>query len=150
MRRLLSLLLVGTALALNSGCATRAKADVMPGADLGRIKSVYVVTNPKDENRLDEIIQASLAARGLKVERGTDARPPQPADAMVTYVDTWMWDMTSYLLELTITVRDVHGYPLASGNSYRTSLARKSSSAMVDEVLGNIFAAQQAKNAQQK
>lgn len=145
LRRLLLLSAAGAMLALNSGCATRAKADVMPGADLGRIKSVYVVTNPKDENKLDQIIQANLAARGLKVESGTEARPPQPVDAMVTYVDTWMWDITHYLLELTITVRDPQGYPLASGNSYRTSLARKSSSAMVDEVLTNIFAAQESK-----
>jgi hypothetical protein len=139
LRRLLSLSCVSAVLALNTGCATRAKADVMPGADLAKIRSVYVVKNPKDENDIDRLIQAKLAARGLKVDGGTEARPPQPTDAMVTYVDTWMWDITSYLLELTITVRDPQGYPLASGNSYRTSLARKSASAMVDEVLANIF-----------
>jgi len=58
----------------------------------------------------------------------------------VTYVDKWMWDITMYLLELTITIRDPQtDYPLANGNSYHTSLTRKSPPEMVDEVLGNIF-----------
>ena len=68
---------------------------------------------------------------------------PQAAykvDSVVTYVDKWMWDITLYMLELTVTLREpINNQPLAVGNSYHTSLTRKSPEEMVDEVLGNIF-----------
>jgi hypothetical protein len=64
------------------------------------------------------------------------------ANSIVTYVDRWMWDMTLYLLELTVTLRDAtNDFPLAVGNSYHTSLTRLSPEEMVDEVIGNIFKA---------
>jgi hypothetical protein len=51
-----------------------------------------------------------------------------------------MWDITMYMLELTIVIRNPqNNFPIATGNSYHTSLTRKSPSEMVDEVLGNIF-----------
>jgi hypothetical protein len=61
-------------------------------------------------------------------------------DAIVTYVDKWFWDITMYMLELTITLRDPKtDFPLATGSSYHTSMTRKSPEGMVDEVLTNIF-----------
>jgi hypothetical protein len=61
-------------------------------------------------------------------------------DSVVTYVDRWVWDITLYLLELTITMRDAtNDFPLAVGDSYHTSLTRKSPEEMVDEVITNIF-----------
>jgi hypothetical protein len=139
-RRLLALGLAAAAIALQAGCAvTRASADLTIGADLRTIRSVYVVKNPADERDVARLIQDNLARRGLKVETGSEAVPPQPADALVTYVDTWVWDITHYMLELSITVRDPAGYPLARGNSYRTSTARKTAAGMVDEVLTNVF-----------
>jgi hypothetical protein len=43
------------------------------------------------------------------------------------------------MLELTITLRDPKtNFPMAVGNSFHTSLTRKSSEEMVDEVLSNI------------
>ena len=61
-------------------------------------------------------------------------------DSVVTYVDRWMWDITLYLLELTVTFRDAaNGFPLVVGNSYHTSLTRKSPEEMVDEVVTNIL-----------
>jgi hypothetical protein len=57
-------------------------------------------------------------------------------DSVITYVDRWMWDITLYLLELTVTLRDAtNSFPIALGNSYHTSLTRKSPEEMVDEVM---------------
>ena len=51
-----------------------------------------------------------------------------------TYKDKWMWDITMYMIELTITFREPGtDYPLAEGNSYHTSLTRKSPEEMVDD-----------------
>ena len=61
-------------------------------------------------------------------------------DAIVTYVDKWRWDITMYLLELTITLRDPKTeMPLAEGNSFHTSLTRMSQTEMVNEVVNHIY-----------
>ena len=51
-----------------------------------------------------------------------------------------MWDITMYMLELNIEIRHPRtDYVLATGRSFRTSLARKSPEEMVEEVIGEIF-----------
>ena len=80
--------------------------------------------------------------RGLTATDGPELQLPVKADAVVTYADKWMWDMTMYMLELTVTIRNpTNNFPLAVGNSFHTSLTRKSPEEMVDEVMTNIFKA---------
>ncbi len=51
-----------------------------------------------------------------------------------------MWDMTMYMIELTINIKDTKTDTLlATGNSYHSSLTRKSPQEMVDEVVDNIY-----------
>jgi hypothetical protein len=58
----------------------------------------------------------------------------------VDYVEKWMWDITMYMIELTVTIRDPKtDFPLASGNSYHTSLTRLSPQEMANEVVDNIY-----------
>ena len=138
-RRLLSLLLLVAALGTMGGCATnRASASLMPGADLSKVKTMYVVKAPEDGRGIDELIKTNLQKRGYQVTGGPALKPPYTADAVVTYIDKWYWDITMYLLQLTITVRDPSEFPLANGSSLHTSLTRKSPPEMVDEVLTNI------------
>jgi hypothetical protein len=124
-----------------SGCINRATATWAPGADAGKLKSFYVAHQPRDKDNLHQMISDQLALKGMKSTYG----PEMPAgsyktDAVITYIDKWMWDITLYLLELTVTVRDPTGQALAVGNSYHTSLTRLSPQEMVAEVMGNIFA----------
>jgi hypothetical protein len=138
--RLLKILLATLAIAaMTTGCAVnRATATVDPSTRFETIKSFHVKHLDKDEGDVDKLIAANLRARGYKVS--TDKEPAGPADAVVTYVDKWMWDITMYMLELTIHIRDPKtNFPLATGNSYHTSLTRKTPTEMVDEVLGNIM-----------
>lgn len=140
------LVLVAMALAtlsFVSGCSNVATAKLSPGADLNRTKTFYVVQQPKDNNDLHNLIRAKLVKDGFAATAGPElSRGSYKADVVVTYVDRWMWDITLYLLELTVTFRDpVNDFPLAVGNSYHSSLTRKSPEAMVDEVLTNIFKA---------
>lgn len=139
MRRAATLLaVVALTAALASGCATRATATVDPSANLGSLKSLHVVKLAEDGREINALIADKLRVRGYVVTTGPE-KPPA-VDAYVTYFDRWMWDITMYLLELTITFRDPKtDYPLATGKSFRTSLVRKSPPEMVDEVLGNIF-----------
>lgn len=140
MRRTAALLAVLAAVALTTpGCAiNRATATVDPTAELGAIKSMYVKRLAADGRGINVLIADKLKARGYTITTGTDK--PDHVDAVVTYTDKWMWDITMYMLELTITIRDPKtDYPLASGNSFHTSLTRLTPAEMVDEVLNNIF-----------
>jgi hypothetical protein len=145
MTKLYSGLLLLGFLALSSGCSVnRATASLTPGADLGKIKSFYLIPSAEDKDNY-LLIKANLEKRGYAVTTGPEMLPPYKSDAVVSYVDKWMWDLTMYMLELTITFRDpVNNSPLAVGNSLHTSLSRKSAEEMVDEVLTNIFNAKSA------
>lgn len=128
------------ALASMTGCATnRASASLMAGADLSKVKTIYVVKTVEDERGVNDLIKANLQKRGYQVTGGPAMKPPYPSDAVVTYIDKWFWDITMYMLQLNITVRDSAEFPLASGNSLHTSLTRKSPPEMVEEVVTNIL-----------
>lgn len=143
LKRIASVLALVCATALMTGCATnRATATLTPGTDLAKIKSAYVVKQPKDNHAINDLIAAGLEKRGYIVTRGPELSTPYKADVAVTYVDKWMWDFTLYMIELTVNLRDPQtGFPMAVGNSHHTSLTRKSPPEMVDEVLDNIFKA---------
>lgn len=144
LKRIASVLALLCATSVMTGCAVnRASATLSPGADLTAVKSAYVVKQPKDGRGINDLIAANLEKRGYVVTKGPELSTPYKVDVAVTYVDKWMWDITMYLLELTVNVRDPQtGFPMAVGNSYHTSLTRKSPTEMVDEVLDNVFKAQ--------
>ena len=133
----LSLLLV--VIFFSSGCAVnRATATLDPTADLVDIDSIYVTKLALDKRGVNLLIVDKLKSMGYTVSTGDDT--PPSVDVVVTYKDRWMWDITMYMIELTVTIRDSKtNFPLASGNSYHTSLTRKSPEEMVSEVIDNIF-----------
>lgn len=137
---ILKLFAVLATFALVSGCAVnRATANVDATADLDKVKTLHVTKLAADERGINVIIADKLRTKGLNVTTGP-GKPESGIDAVVTYADKWMWDITMYMLELTITIRDPKTeYPLATGNSYHTSLTRKSPKEMVDEVVDNIY-----------
>ena len=121
-----------------SGCANRSTARIEPSTDFSSIRTMHVFQHAKDSREVNVLIADNLRRRGFSVTTGTDK--PNNVDSIVTYNDRWMWDITMYLLELTVTIRDPKTeFPMATGNSMHTSLTRKSPPAMVDEVLSNIF-----------
>jgi hypothetical protein len=134
-------LFICLAIWVTSACSNRATATLSPGAELGRFNTFYVVHQPKDTHDIHILIRDRLVKDGFAATSGPELpQTAYQAQSVVTYVDRWMWDITLYLLELTVTVSDATtGYPLAVGNSYHTSLTRKSPEEMVDEVLTNIF-----------
>lgn len=125
--------------AFSTGCAVnRATATVDPSANLGAIKTMHVIKLPSDDGIVKDLVVNKFQSKGYTVTSGTDK--PANVDAWVTYLDKWMWDLTMYMLELTISIRDPKtDFPLASGNSFHTSLTRKSPTEMVDEVVDNIY-----------
>jgi hypothetical protein len=134
-------LLVVAAVGLLSGCATaQLNSDVAKGADLQAVKKVYVEHLPKDERGVEKLIADRLNVMGKQATSGEKGAAPADADAIVTYQDKWMWDITMYMIELNVQVRNPKTeIALATGHSLRTSLVRKSPTEMVAEVLNDIF-----------
>lgn len=139
MKNILAVLSSVVLLTLGSGCAVnRATATVESPAALTGLNTMHVSKLEADGRGIDALIANKLRTRGYTVTHGTEK--PNNVDALVTYKDKWMWDITMYMLELTITIRDPkNDFPLATGNSFHTSLTRKSPTEMVDEVVENIF-----------
>jgi hypothetical protein len=140
LKRVIRLLLAAVAVSVfASGCAVnRATATVDPSANLDKLRVVQVRKLEGEDGTIQKLIASNLRKRGYEVSE--DAKPPEKVDAVVTYVDKWMWDITMYLIELTVTVREPKSdFPLATGNSLHSSLTRLSPTEMVDEVVGNIF-----------
>jgi len=125
-----------TILALLNGCAVnKATATVDQTTDLSTLKVFYVKKYEEDTRDTNLLITNKLEGMGFEVSENVS-----DVDALITYVDKWWWDITMYMLELTVTIRDPKtDFPLASGHSLHTSLTRKSPEDMVDEVLTNIF-----------
>ncbi|MDO9066944.1 MAG: hypothetical protein Q7W05_00615 [Deltaproteobacteria bacterium] len=124
---------------LFSGCANRAVVDRNPTFNINNIKTIHIKNSDGGGDELAPVIADKLRSLGyINISIGNDIAPN--ADAVITYRDKWMWDITMYMIELTITVRDKESWtPIATGNSMHTSLTRKSEKEMVDEVLTNIF-----------
>lgn len=144
LRKLAPLLLI-SCLLLISGCAVnRATGKLAPGKDLSNIKSFYILEEPGDKGtgNVYKLIEANLVKRGYFVTTGSDFKSPFKSDIILTYNDKWTWDIVTYMLELTITFTEsTTNLTIARGNSYHTSMTRKSPEEMVDEVLTNIFSA---------
>jgi hypothetical protein len=123
--------------AVLSGCSKVVlKSDADPNADLSSLETFYVRNFQPDKRGLERIIASELQDLGYQATSGIAQEPPTPVDAIVTYQDRWMWDITMYMLEINIQFHQPDtGYVFASGNSYRTSLVRESPEYMIEAVL---------------
>ena len=123
-----------------TACAESLNAKKMPGADLSPLKTIYVQKLAADERGIEQLIANQLTRMGFIAASGASETPSSAADAIVTYQDKWMWDITMYMLQLSVQIRDGQTrMVLADGQSMHTSLVRKSPEEMVKEVLTEIF-----------
>jgi hypothetical protein len=128
------------AVALSLAACAKLSSRVTPNTDLNRYETYFVVRHAKDIRLIDEIIRDEMVLLGLKTDSGTIGQKPPNVDVIVTYEDRWAWDMTTYMLSLTIDFRDArNNVLLATGQSYRPSLERKPPQEMAREVLQSIM-----------
>ena len=126
---------------LLSGCAiVDLRSSKLPDANISGLKSFYVVANDVDPGKTHEEIRDAFIDMGFKAISGPKSEMPENIDAVVSYDDRWFWDMTNYMIELNLIIREPKtGYPMAEGESIRTSLARKNPKDMAKEILDSIF-----------
>ena len=123
------------------GCAiNRASASVSPDVNVSGLKKFYVVKFAPDGRGINNLIALELTRMGFQASTGLDISVPKDVDAVVTYRDKWQWDITMYMIELRIVMREPQSDKLlAMANSFHTSLTRKTPEEMVAEALTNIF-----------
>lgn len=137
--KVLAIAFLAMSFGVMSGCAS-VSSEIAPGASLAGIETVYVQKLPADERGIERVIADQMNLLGYKSSYGESEQPPGPVDAVLTYQDKWMWDITMYMLRLDIQVRDAaDGSVMASGQSYRPSMQRRSPEVMAREVLEEIF-----------
>ncbi|MDH5640865.1 MAG: hypothetical protein OEY28_06190, partial [Nitrospira sp.] len=128
-------------LSLNaSACVSNLEAKRVPGADLTPLNTFYVQKLPADTRGVDQLIADRLTLMGFRASTGVTETPTMTVDAIVTYQDKWMWDITMYMIQLDVQIRDPQTRLLmATGQAMRSSMIRKSPEGMVEEVLTEIF-----------
>lgn len=78
---------------------------------------LFLVRNSDDTHNIDSIILRQLQERGYTVTLGHESERAQ-ADVIVDYWSRWAWDITPYLLELSVEFRDAKtGLLVAAGES---------------------------------
>lgn len=133
MKNLLFMLIVGIFL---TGCGRFEKHSyVLPSALKDSMQSYYVEPLSTDTRELDLLITNALIKYGVKVLNN-----PKDADIIVTYIDRWIWDLTTFMVDLKIQFRDsLDRFPVIFGETKRNSLARKEASVMVNELIDEMM-----------
>jgi len=125
---------------LLTGCATNLSSNLAPGVTFDELGKIFVVRFAPDKRELNSIIAEKLTLMGYPAVAGEKSEIPKDVDTLVTYKDNWQWDLTNYMIRINIQFRDSKsGKLIVSGESYRTSLARKSPEKMIEETLVEIF-----------
>jgi len=123
---------------LLTGCINSAHKSINPTADLSNIKIIHVEQFARDSRGLDKVIAEQLNSMGYNASTGNMI--PENIDAVITYRDKWRWDMSMYLLSISIRIRDPDTlFPMANAISLHTSVTRQSPSNMIREALNNMF-----------
>jgi hypothetical protein len=130
------LLVLGTLFAM-AGCSTRLTATMAPGKTLNSdLGNIYVEHFSPDKRNLNYIIADKLTLLGYPATPLNSNDTPDKANMIITYIDNWQWDITNYLIKIKINFRDAESKQLViTGESFRTSLARKPPEFMIQEAL---------------
>jgi hypothetical protein len=124
------------------GCASGAArfAEPLPGSRLSEMRRFYVQHQPNDPRDIHLLIQQELRALGMEADAGAEAPNGADYDAIVTYLDRYIWDMSMYCLQLTLYFRDTRtGYVTATGWSFRPSMVRKTPQGHAHLILTELF-----------
>jgi len=105
-----------------------------------KLRTFYVRKHADDDYNLAEDIAAELQRMGFRATSGSAQSPPGRVDAVVSYMDRWVWDMTMYMLSLDIQLREPGSdVILATSKTVRSSLIRKSQQEMIRETLTKLL-----------
>ena len=126
-----------------TACATNHQyARFDPGRDILPLDVFYVEIPIQDRGNLGQLIVDNLTARGVLATAGPEDSVPGKATILLTYEGRWSWDITNFLIEMSITLRNPSTREaFAIGSSYHTSMTRLNPVEMIDEIISNLIEA---------
>jgi hypothetical protein len=132
MKKLAPLCLVSL---LAASCEVTIAIEVEPS--LQTKQRFAVVRQPREFEPVSNSIRDALSDFGVQaIVVGSLSEVPSDCDAVASYVDRWMWDLSMYLLELSVTIRDSKTQEIiGAGRLYRTSLVRRSHQRMAQQLI---------------
>ncbi len=131
-------LLIIWALVCLCGCVNNATKQLSPVADLSKIKTICVERFAPDGRELNLLIADAL--NKFNFHASTADKCPDNVDAVLTYRDKWMWDMSMYMISISMKLSEPDtGFPLAFGQALHTSLTRQTPKETINEVLTSMF-----------
>lgn len=109
-------------------------------SSIAKLKSFYIRKDEENDDNLGQDIADELNSRGYKTYVGTSASAPARVDAVISYADKWVWDITKYMFSLELRVSEPR-FPAvyAIAKTTRSSLARKSQKVMVQETVAKLL-----------
>jgi hypothetical protein len=102
MSRLLTISLLASLL---FGCSTIHKTSNQPVA-LDSAESVYIIENPYQREDIGSLIQKEINDLGMVSELGPSIEKQRDFDYIITYFDSWTWDLIPYLRAIEIQLID--------------------------------------------
>lgn len=129
------------------GCST-ATFNHEPGADMQRLKVIFVERNLADNHHLAEALSNELKALGYDSAWGPLTMKPDHVDAVLSYEDQWAWDFKSYLIHFELLLRDNRNdRPIANATYDHASLLTKSPEEIIHEILPKMLKSAESKRA---
>jgi hypothetical protein len=120
--RLLTALLTCLALA-STGCSTTQTVQTTKTATVKMVRSVAQAPQAGNSPQMDGHLQTALLAQGLVVRKMPMAgtRQATDADALISYVDVWRWDIAMYMQSITLQLHDADTGELLASATWQDS-----------------------------
>jgi hypothetical protein len=133
---------------LMTGCATSQNVTLGQLSAPESLSSAALVPQEGNSSDMNENMRTAMLALGLTPQSSLPAgtRKSQDVDALVSYTDSWRWDLVMYLRSLTINIFDARtGNLLAMGRWDNSAMHGFSDSRLVTqnlmaEMLGKVKA----------
>ena len=130
-------LLSGLALLL-AGCST--KVQVAPGSHPERLHHIFVEHLLSDGHNIDELIARELRRLGYDASAGALTMMPDGTEAILAYQPEWTSDLTTYMIELDVAVREAKtGREIAVSRVFRPSVTSNDPTTMIQRAIDKIF-----------
>lgn len=126
---------------LSGGCAGTVSVRRAPKVDLKALHTIFVERRLNDNHHFDELLVQELRARGYQADSGPlTMMEPETTDAVVTYQDQWIDDLSSHLAGFSIVLTDPRRHQqLATGSYFRPSVTHMSPADMVHRTAEELF-----------
>jgi hypothetical protein len=106
-----------------AGCATTQEVTLAKSEPVASIKTVVQAPDAGNSPEMDSALTAALQLQGLTVKPAVraGARKAPDADAVVSYVDYWRWDVAMYLQKIEIRMYDARSGDLLVSGEWKDS-----------------------------